>query len=48
MKNLGASPEVSRFLLEIFAYVGEHIPHTPSRKRPKGRGIKPQKGYALK
>jgi hypothetical protein len=22
-------------------------PHTPSRKRPKGRGIKPQKGYAL-
>jgi hypothetical protein len=47
MKNLGASPEVSRFLLEIFAYAGKHIPHTPSRKRPKERSIKPKKGYTL-
>ncbi|MDR2742337.1 MAG: hypothetical protein LBB98_09325, partial [Treponema sp.] len=27
-----------RFLREIFVYAGEHIPRTPSRKRPKGRG----------
>jgi hypothetical protein len=34
-----------RFLLERFVYAGEQIPRTPSKKRLKGRGIKPQKGY---
>ena len=36
------APGYWRFLIEIFAYVGEQIPHTPSFNRPKGRGIKPQ------
>ena len=42
-----ASPAVSKIYPEIFKYTGEQIPRTPSTNRPKGRGIKPQKGYAL-
>jgi hypothetical protein len=37
----GRALRYRRFLLEIFAYAGEQIPRTPSAKRPKGQGIKP-------
>jgi len=41
------SPGCYKVLFQTASGVWEQIPHTASTNRPKGRSIKPQKGYAL-